>query len=320
MKASLRHFFFLAAILVAAVLTSPPVVTAGHDSPSPRPPRKAKRGTKTSLAKKSAAMFPPGQWAPPDVDAAVPAVTPDPPCALPEVLQATSQRVKELVTNLQQFTATEGLDHRELDAEGNARGVQSRTFDYMVAISEPRREMLSVEEYRNGEMALQAFPANLATMGLPALALIFHPYFVEDFQMRCEGLGTWRGQPTWQIHFQQRPDKVSRIRSYRVRGRAFPVNLKGRAWIATDTFQVVRLESDLLEQIEAIPLMREHLAIEYHPVQFQKRRVELWLPESAEVFFHFRGHRYYRRHTFSDYTLFSVDVHQRIEDPKISDP
>jgi hypothetical protein len=320
MKASMRQFFYLAAILLAASLIFPPVISAEKDPSSPSQQRKAKRGTKTGFAGKPASMFPARQWAPPDVDAAVPAVVADPPCALEEVLRAASQRVKELVTNLQQFTATEGLHHRELDTAGNSRGVQTRTFAYMVAISEPRREMLSVEEYRNGETSLYAFPAHLATMGLPALALIFHPYFVEDFQMRCEGLGTWRGQPAWQIYFQQRLDKVSRIRSYRVRNAAFPVNLKGRAWIAADTFQVVRLESDLLQQIQAIPLEREHLAIEYRPVQFQKRQVELWLPDSAELFFLYRGHRYYRRHTFSDYALFSVDVHQRIEDPKISDP
>ncbi len=313
MRARARRLLFPAGVVVAALLSSPPLASAGRDTASTPQKRKAKAAMKASFADRT---LPSGQWAPLDVDAAVPAVAPDRPCALEEVLSAASQRVKELVTNLQQFTATEQLDHFELDADGNARGAQTRTFGYMVAISEVRRGMLSVDEYRNGDAALDAFPARLATIGLPALALLFHPYFVEDFEMTCEGLGTWRGQPAWQVHFQQRREKVSRIRSYRVHGSAFPVNLKGRAWIAAQSFQVVRLETDLMEPIKAISLEREHMAIEYRPVQFQKRHIELWLPESAELFFHFRGHRYRRRHTFSDFELFSVDVRQTIADPK----
>ncbi len=96
----------------------------------------------------------------------------------------------------------------------------------------------------------------------------------------------------------------------------YPVKLKGRAWIAADTYQVIRLETDLLEQIPAIHLFVDHLMIEYRPVQFQKRRVELWLPETAELYFDFKGHRYHRRHSLSDFQLFSVDTSQQIQQPQ----
>ena len=43
-------------------------------------------------------------------------------------------------------------------------------------------------------------------------------------------------------------------------------------------------------------------------------------PRSAELFFHYRRHRMYRRHAFSHFELFSVDVRQQIEDPKITEP
>jgi hypothetical protein len=50
----------------------------------------------------------------------------------------------------------------------------------------------------------------------------------------------------------------------------YPVKLKGRAWIAAGTHQVMRLETDLAEEIPAIRLRVEDLTIEYRPVQFQK--------------------------------------------------
>ncbi len=219
------------------------------------------------------------------------------------------------MTNLQQFTATEWLEHEQVDGSGEPYRKETRTFTYLAAIEQMRPGMLSVDEYRNGATALESFPAGLATTGLAALALIFHPYYVADFEMTCEGLGQWRGQRAWQLHFRQRSDRPSRIRSYRVKHVGYPVKLKGRAWIAADTHQVVRLETDLAEEIPAIRLRTEHLTIEYWPVQFQKRRVELWLPESAELYFDFRGHRYHRRHSFSDFQLFSVDTSQQIRDP-----
>jgi len=152
-----------------------------------------------------------------------------------------------------------------VDGSGNAGRKETRTFAYLAAIERIRPGILSVDEYRNGATSLEAFPARLATTGLAALALIFHPYYVTDFEMSCEGLGQWRGQPAWQVHFRQRDDRPSRMRSYWVNHLWYPVKLKGRAWIAADTYQVVRLETDLAEEIPAIRLRSEHLATQQEP-------------------------------------------------------
>jgi hypothetical protein len=219
------------------------------------------------------------------------------------------------MTNVPRFTATERMEHREVGKAGNSRAPETRTFNYLAEMQEIRPGMLTMEETRNGSASLDSFPARLATLGLPVMALIFHPYFVDEYSMTCEGLGQWQGQPAWQVHFQQRPDRAARIRGYVINYRSFPVRLKGRAWIAADSYQVLHLETDLLEPVPGIRLLSEHLAIEYRPVLFQKQNVELWLPESAEVYMDFHGHRYYRRHSFSDFRLFSVDATQQIQPP-----
>lgn len=317
MKARSGLIPLLGGLVLGGVLFPAPALSDGRN------PSSRERRTKEmveNFAFRPSSPLQAGQWAPLDVDNAVPAVAADEPCSLDDALHGASQRVVELVTNLQQFTAKETLEHRELDPDGTAHAARTRSYNYMVVISETRPGRLAVEEYRNGVPAIDDFPARVATMGLPALALIFHPALIEDFQMSCEGLGHWRGQPAWQVYFQQRPDRPSRIRSYRVHGTTYPVNLKGRAWIAVESFQVLSLETDLMEKIRKIPLEREHITLEYRPVYFKKRGVELWLPRSAELFFHYRRHRMYRRHAFSHFELFSVDVRQQIEDPKITEP
>jgi hypothetical protein len=136
--------------------------------------------------------------------------------------------------------------------------------------------------------------------------------------MTCEGLGRSKGQAAWQIYFRQRPDKPSVIRSYQVggtNGPVYPVPLKGRAWIAADTFQIVRLETDILNPLPEIRLAADHAAIEYGPVEFRSRGLAMWLPQTAEVFYDWRGRRGHRRHNFGNYLLFSIEDKQQITVP-----
>ncbi len=175
----------------------------------------------------------------------------------------------------------------------------------------------AVEESRDAGPSLDRFPEHLATLGLPALALLFHPWHVDEFHLACEGFSDWRGYPAWQVRFEQRSDRPQRMRSYRIGTMVYPVKLKGRAWIAANSYQVLHLDADLLEPIPKIRLHSEHISVDYHPVQFQTEKLELWLPNRADVYFDFRGHRYHRRHSFSKYMLFSVDTSQQIRDPDV---
>ena len=105
------------------------------------------------------------------------------------------------------------------------------------------------------------------------------------------------------------------MHDYRVGGSLFSLRLKGRAWITADKFQIVRMESELVTPLPQIRLAGEHQVVEYGPVLFQKGNVQLWLPESAEIYLDFRRHRYYRKHSFDHYMLFSVDANEKHKVP-----
>lgn len=261
-------------------------------------------------------------WLPPDVDDKVPPVEPDAPCALDDVLQKTGKRIQELVSNVDRFTATEYLKHQSINRWGLTYSSQTRTFNYLVSVQEVRLGQLNVDEYRSrrGD-APNDFPDGVATIGLPSLVLIFHPYNAGFFEMTCEGLAKWNGTFGWQVHFRQRNDKPNTIRAYRigVNGPPHPVALKGRAWIAADTYQILRLETDLIAPMPEIRLATDRTIIEYGPVHFREDKVDMWLPRSAEVFYDWRGRRGHRRHSFSNYLLFSVGDKQRISAPKLDD-
>jgi tetratricopeptide (TPR) repeat protein len=279
----------------------------------------ALRAEELSISTSAATSLPlPSSWLPPDVDEKVPPVEQGATCALEDVVEKAGKQAQVFVKNVERFTASEFLKHETIDKWGMAGAPETRKYDYVVAIEELKAGYFSVEEYRSRVSSSAEFPGGVATNGLPALMLIFHPYNAVNFEMTCEGLTRWNGKPAWQIHFRQRLDKPNTIKSYRlgVEGLSYPVALKGRAWILADSFQVARLETDLIAPVPQIKLFADHTAIEYGPVRFRNRNEEMWLPQSAEIYYDWRGHRSHRRHGFSNYLLFSIDEKQSISEPK----
>jgi hypothetical protein len=267
---------------------------------------------KPSAASEAAISLPlAANWLPADVDEKVPAVEPRVACSVEDVVRKAGQRVEEFVKNVDRFTASELLKHESINKWGLAGSRDSRDFEYVASIDQYRPGYFSVTEYRRGAHTSE-FPDGVETNGLSALALIFHPNNAGNFQMSCEGLGQWNGHLAWQVHFRQRPDKPNTIRAYRVgaNGPAYPVALRGRAWITPDSYQIARMETDLVAPLAPICL------VDYGPVHFKKGNVEMWLPQNAELYCEWKGKRMHRRLSYRNYLLFSVDERQKISEPK----
>ena len=253
---------------------------------------------------------------PPDIDASVPAVTPGVACALPQVLEGTARRAVDFADGLERFSATEDVVHEELDTTGRAKRSNRFSFDYVAALQRPRPDTIVMDEYRNGSSSAKDFPAIFAVQGLPGHWLIFDRRYAADYDFTCEGLGSWRAQPAWQVHFEQKSDREGRILAWDVKSVTYPVSLKGRAWIAAGSFQLLHMETDLVAPMDAIRLRRNHIAIDYAPVKSAKGGNVLWLPSAADIYTHFRGRLFRLQHAFSKFTLFNVDSAQKISDPK----
>lgn len=263
-------------------------------------------------------LLPSAKWMPPDVDESMPPVEIGAACPLQKLQDEAGKRVRGFVDAVNRFSATETLEHEVIDQYGLTTKHEMRHYSYVESLQEMKPGMYRLEEYRNGTMGLDVFPERLASLGLGSLVMIFHPAYRDEYEVSCEGLTRWHGVSAWQVHFRQKPDKPSRLREYSVAKQVFPVALRGRAWIAADSYQVVSLETDMVAPIPQIRLTAEHISIDYMPVKFHKGNEELWLPQSAELFFDLGGRRVHRRHHFSNYMLFSVDEKQKIAAPPMN--
>lgn len=241
-------------------------------------------------------------------------------CPSDQVITEAGKRVSEFVDSVNRIDATEQITHEELSTLGRPITVEKRKFDYLISISDPGSGLLTVDENRQGRDAESGqFLGHISMFGLADLPLVFHPTMRNDFQMTCEGLGKWHDRATWLVYFRQRPDRPERLRAYAVQNASFTVGLKGRAWISADTYQIVRLEANLMKPIPQIGLGSEEDVVEYGPVPFRTKNTVLWLPSSADIYYYYRHRPFHRHHTFTNYNLFSVSASQKIGQPSIPD-
>jgi hypothetical protein len=263
-------------------------------------------------ADRSGPLVVPRNWAPPDIDQSVPPVRGDASCPLEGMLAGASKRALDLVENLQKFSATDHIEHIEFGKDGKPRISRSQNANYVAQIDQGDSGPLQIEEYRHSSIDL-ATP--FTDTGTAAFALIFHPRQIASFEFQCEGLTDLHGVLAWQVHFEETADPNEAFHVIRIRGSSYKLRIKGRAWIGDENQQVLRMETDLVTPNPKINLQVEHMEIAYAPVEFKKRNLQLWLPESAALYIGYRGHRYERVHNFSHFQLFWIDTQQTVKDP-----
>jgi tetratricopeptide (TPR) repeat protein len=261
--------------------------------------------------------LPETSWAPADVDNSQPGVATDVACPEADIVQRTGQASTEQLENFEKFTASEHIEHEEIDRNGSPSHLKTHDFSYLVFIDRDKSGQIFLKESRDGGSGVSSFPTSLATVGLLGLgASIFHPGFAAALDFKCEGLGQRGGKAVWVMHFRQKANQRSYLRLWQTQRKTVEIPLKGRVWVAASTYEVVHVETDLREPVPDLELKRDHLVIDYGPVSFHNGKTELWLPWHAEMYLELHRRRYHHRHTLSNYSLFAVDTTDKINNPK----
>jgi len=140
-----------------------------------------------------------------EVDKVHPAVSSDVGCSDTDVVKRAALATTKQFENFERFTATEHIEHEEVNSGGTASKLRTRDFNYLVFVEQyPTTKQLYLNENRDGEWS-RCVPTFLATVGLVGLGVdVFQQMFVPALDFSCEGLGQWRGQPTWIVYFKQK--------------------------------------------------------------------------------------------------------------------
>ena len=305
----------------AKMLKKVPVqVSAGETKapvPSPRPFEQNAPAVNLVPLAPPPEIPPRPDWAPADVDAAKPFLISNATCPLQQVLRKAGEKAEQFVRTLQEFSAVENFQEIELKRGGGLENPSEHEFEYLVFVDRPSAGSFNVREYRQRGSQERQLPVRFQDLGVPALALAFHPMVQQGLDWTCEGLGTWGDQSAWVIRFEQNPKAPNVLSRFYGPSRSYPLPLKGRAWVSERTSQVLHLDTDLVKAIQPIDLKRQHFSIDYAPVSFRERKVELWLPKTVDAYIQFEGHFLHYYHRYSNFRLFWVGTTEKIDLPKV---
>ncbi len=260
-------------------------------------------------------------WAPPDIDSKEYPVAPKVSCNAEEIIPRAMGRTKAQLENLEKFAATEHIEHQEIDKAGIPGPIKLHNFYYLVFVFPYKSDSVFLEENRDGGSGVADFPTSLATTGLNSLGInVLQPAYRSGFNYQCEGLTSVRGEGAWQVRFEEKQNANLDVRRWQRAGTIYNIPLKGRIWLSSTSYDLLRIETDLREPILNLELARDHLLVDYGPVNFAEGKTTLWLPWSAEMFLELHGKRYHHKHILSNYMLFGVDTSHKIGRPKNAPP
>lgn len=230
-----------------------------------------------------------------------------------EILRTASNHTLDLIENMRRFSASEHIEQIDIDRNGKRHNSGTEVVNYVVEIEQSSSGYPSIQEYRAGASGIRE--GAIIDTGAAVFALIFHPSHIENFEFRCEGLTDLQGTPAWQVHFLEGDDPHRAFTAIRRGGTTRLPRFKGRAWISADGYNVLRIETDLVQPIAKIDLQREHQVITYAPVEFPTKHMRLWLPDTSSIYIASHRHRYERVHTFGEFQLFTVDSTESAKGP-----
>ncbi len=232
---------------------------------------------------------------------------------LDQTLSNTSKSVERFWDQFSSITCTESVTQEKLGKEGKVEYRQDSVFDYLILMS-LKEDDITVEESRllqKSEGKAKNLPL-LTTRGFPTLLLVFHPYYLENYRFELDGEEQVGGRTLIRIKFEHIPGRRS-TSALALRGRDYPLDLKGTAWVEPDTGVVRRITAALAAPLDDLNLKVLTSDVVYEPEKFPNVPNQVyWLPATATIEVETARQHWRNIHKFSGYKQFSVQSDSKV--------
>jgi hypothetical protein len=243
------------------------------------------------------------------VSLAVAATTP-----LEDIIGRANDEVSKFVEQFSEVKCTEHVSQEKFKADGKVELKEDSTYDYLVILSNATGEIsldesrLAVHETKKDEKKRISM---LVSNGFATLFLVFHPYYSSGFEFTDVGEELIQGQTFHKIQFKHIPGMRSPA-ALALRGREYPLELAGVAWIDPKTGVIGRIEAGLANSMEDIGLKSMRSQVEFAPVPFRDTKDIYWFPAQARVEVETARQHWRNTHNFTDYKRFSVSTEEKV--------
>jgi len=234
---------------------------------------------------------------------------------LPRLLQRVGENVETFFKLLPNTSSQEEIREEVLRRDGKTLASLAEKFLYLL-VAPPEDPVLGFNEFRTGGDQAGAKSKGLEggfmrTSGFACTSLHFHPRYQAGASFRLLGRQTLEGRPAFVVAFAQDPETAQRIGRFDVDGKSSPVLIQGIAWIDGNTFQIVRMRTDLLKSPPNTRLKRQTTEIDFDEVAFKGLPTPLWLPKEVKVTVEWKGRTFRNLHRYSDFRVFKVDTEEK---------
>jgi hypothetical protein len=234
--------------------------------------------------------------------------------SLQEMIGRANDQVAKFVEQFSDVKCTEHVVQEKFKADGKVELKEESTYDYLVILTNAGGEIsldesrLAVHEQKKDQ---KKGVSMLVSNGFATLFLVFHPYYSSGFEFTDLGEDTLDGHKFHKVQF----NHIAGMRSpaaLALRGREYPLDLAGVAWIDPATGAIGKIDAGLATSMEDIGLKSMRSEVQFQPVPFKDAKEVYWFPARASVEVETPRQHWRNTHNFTDYKQFSVSTEEKV--------
>jgi len=233
---------------------------------------------------------------------------------LPDLLQRTGEQMSEYLDRFSDVRCAERVIQEKFrNGKDKIDLKEESTYDYLVMLSNTGGE-LNLSESRLPLHEAKADKKNrsmLVSNGFATLFLVFHPLYANSFEFKTIGDEVVNGHRLTKVAFRH-------IRGTRtpaalaLRGREYPLELSGTAWIDPKTAAIVKISAGIDNTMVDVGLNTLQTDVEFAPVPFHDPEKTYWFPSRAVVEVETPRQHWRNTHEFTNYKRFEVSSEEQV--------
>ena len=230
-------------------------------------------------------------------------------------IKKAQRQITAYLVQLADLHCADDVTQEQLTGNGHVEASARARYDYLIMMSGNGDDFQLNEsriESPESRHKLTSKPM-LITNGIATVLLVFHPYYRDGFNFETGGEETVDGKRVIPIHFAHIPGRRTPA-ALALRGREYPLDLEGTAWLDKQTGDVVKVDATLLHDMSDVGLRSLHIHVEYKLANLNKSTPPIALPALAVVDLTTPRQHWRNTHLFEDYKSFSTAAEQ---DPNV---
>jgi hypothetical protein len=229
------------------------------------------------------------------------------------LLTRTNNRTSAFLDQFSDVKCTEQVRQEKLGKNDKVELKEDSTYDYLVILTNNGGE-LDLAESRIPVRKAKHDRHNtsmLLSNGFATLFLVFHPYYASAFTFTLAGDDVVDGRTLKKVNFQHIQGMKSPA-ALALRGREYPLELSGTAWIDPITGSIVKIEAGIGDSLLDVGLKSLDSEIDFAPIPFSDMRQVYWFPTMARVDVETPKQHWRNLHQFTAYKKFSVSTEEQV--------